>query len=88
MNDVSAPPALNCPRCGKPMDNGFVTAGKGLRFREDGRVHWTLMGGETLISMWKMAGTAAWDCPACHLAVIDYSQADWLGASLPAQSQA
>ena len=74
MSEDSPQPAINCPRCGQPMEDGFVTAGKGLKFRDEGRIHLTIFGGETLISMWKMGGTAAWECAACQLALVDYGQ--------------
>lgn len=77
MDDASAQPAFNCPRCGQPMENGLVRAGKGLRFLDEEENHNIILkvfGGETVISEWQMAGTAAWDCAACHLAVVDYSE--------------
>lgn len=63
-----------CPRCGVAMRSGFVTAGKGLKFRNTGRFHLTVFGGIPLISMWNSRGTPAWLCETCQVVVIDYGE--------------
>ena len=69
---MASPSAFDCPRCRKPMESGFVTAGKGLKFRKDGRFHLTIFGGDPIISMWRSSGTPAWKCTACRLVLVDY----------------
>jgi len=59
-----------CPGCSKPMKGGFVTAGKGLKFRDNGRFRLTIFGGIPIIGMWTSRGVPAWHCEACGLVVL------------------
>jgi hypothetical protein len=61
----------DCPSCGRHMEAGFVTAGKGLRWRSDGRMHLTVFGGEPVISMWRSRGTPAARCSSCSLVLVE-----------------
>ena len=60
----------DCPGCAQRMDAGFVTAGKGIRWRRDGGFHLTVFGGERIVSMWNSSGTPAARCKACGLVLI------------------
>jgi hypothetical protein len=60
-----------CPSCSKMMATGFVTAGRGIRWRTDGGFHLTVFGGEPVVSMWRSSGTPAARCVPCALVLID-----------------
>lgn len=60
----------DCPSCHKSMEEGFVTAGKGVKWRTDKRLRLTVFGGDPIISMWRSSGTPACRCTDCGLVLI------------------
>lgn len=60
-----------CPGCHRSMEEGFVGAGRGLRWRSDGRFGMLrAFNGETLISMWSSRAVPATRCRGCGLVLI------------------
>jgi ribosomal protein L37AE/L43A len=68
-----------CPKCGKVMDTGFVTAGKGICYRADEEKPLRqFIGPKTLLKntmnlTMSAKENVAWRCKDCNYILVDHS---------------
>lgn len=63
-----------CPRCGSPLDSGFVNAGKGPLRWDAGEPSKTILGGDLLLEqamVWGRQRTPGLRCRKCHLVLFE-----------------
>ncbi len=62
---------MKCPKCNKKMRSGSVMSPRGIYWDNEKKGRWSVLGTETLISMWswKIGEADAWRCDACRLIV-------------------
>lgn len=65
-----------CPLCHGPLESGVLLAPRGIYWAD--RTHWSILGAETVISMWaslKMPNLSAVRCRSCGLGLFSWQSA-------------
>lgn len=65
----------NCPRCGKKMERGYITAAQLIYWSKEKTSRWIRAGDEHLVgSRWSGTCSEAYRCPNCKIVLFSYGK--------------